>query len=226
MSKRRDGVATRNRILQAAREVFSERGFRDATIASICERADTNLASVNYHFGHKDSLYVAVWRDAAEEALRLYPVDEGLPTGAPAADRLRGHVRSVVRRMTDRGSLGQYHRLHMMERANPTGLLDETMREIHGPLRQHLLDVLVELLGPGASEDDLRRCEMSLISQCRMVHGLLDDEDRCPVPGHNIALRDLDSLVDHITAFSLAGIGAIRSNLEAQAPPSPTPASG
>ena len=37
---------TRERIVQAAGEVFAERGFRGATIREICQKAGANLASV------------------------------------------------------------------------------------------------------------------------------------------------------------------------------------
>jgi AcrR family transcriptional regulator len=57
---RQDGTATRQHILEVAGQVFAERGFADATSKEICERAGTNVAAVNYHFGSKDELYYAV----------------------------------------------------------------------------------------------------------------------------------------------------------------------
>ena len=47
---------TRQRVLEAAGEVFAERGFRAATVREICQRAKANLAAVNYHFGDKERL--------------------------------------------------------------------------------------------------------------------------------------------------------------------------
>ncbi len=48
---------TRQRLLEAAREVFSEFGYNGASVRQIVSRAGTNVASVNYHFGGKDALY-------------------------------------------------------------------------------------------------------------------------------------------------------------------------
>ena len=47
---------TRERLLEAAGEVFAERGFREATVRGICKRANANNAAVNYHFGEKEEL--------------------------------------------------------------------------------------------------------------------------------------------------------------------------
>ena len=47
---------TRERILQAAGEAFAAAGYRTTTVRDICQKADVNLASVNYHFGDKQRL--------------------------------------------------------------------------------------------------------------------------------------------------------------------------
>jgi TetR/AcrR family transcriptional regulator, regulator of cefoperazone and chloramphenicol sensitivity len=69
--QRKGGVATRKRLLAAAGRVFAEKGYRDATIAEICRLAGTNIASVNYHFSDKESLY--------REASRFNEEDLGVP---------------------------------------------------------------------------------------------------------------------------------------------------
>ena len=85
---RRDGrkARTRERLLEAAGDVFAERGYRLARVVDICARAGANVAAVNSHFGGKAALYAEVWRRAFEEALRVYPPDGGLPPDAPAEE--------------------------------------------------------------------------------------------------------------------------------------------
>src|SRR5579862_3501720 len=53
---------TRERLLEAAGEVFAQKGFREATIREICSRAGANIAAINYHFGGKERLYAEVLR--------------------------------------------------------------------------------------------------------------------------------------------------------------------
>ena len=47
---------TREQILEAAWELFAERGFEDVSVRDVTSAAGVNLASVSYHFGGKDGL--------------------------------------------------------------------------------------------------------------------------------------------------------------------------
>lgn len=48
-------------LLDAAEELFSERGFAETSLRNITTRAGVNLAAVNYHFGSKKALIQAVF---------------------------------------------------------------------------------------------------------------------------------------------------------------------
>ena len=50
---------TRHRLLSAAGEIFSEKGYQKSTIREICAKAQANVAAVNYDFGGKKALYEA-----------------------------------------------------------------------------------------------------------------------------------------------------------------------
>ena len=47
---------TREQILEAAWNLFGERGFEDVSVRDVTNAADVNLASVSYHFGGKEGL--------------------------------------------------------------------------------------------------------------------------------------------------------------------------
>ena len=61
---------TRSRLLEAAREIFSQCGFQGATVREICRRADANVAAVNYHFGSKDGLLAEALNFSALKTLQ------------------------------------------------------------------------------------------------------------------------------------------------------------
>ena len=51
---------TTDRILSAAEGLFAEHGYYRASLRKVTQLAKVNLAAVNYHYGDKESLYVAV----------------------------------------------------------------------------------------------------------------------------------------------------------------------
>ncbi|MCC6442826.1 MAG: TetR family transcriptional regulator [Armatimonadetes bacterium] len=61
---------TKERLLDAAERLFAERGVQETSVREITARAGANLAAVNYHFGSKDDLILAVI------ARRLGPLNE------------------------------------------------------------------------------------------------------------------------------------------------------
>ena len=52
---------TVDRILDAAEELFADRGFSETSLRMITSKAKVNLAAVNYHFGSKNALIHAVF---------------------------------------------------------------------------------------------------------------------------------------------------------------------
>jgi AcrR family transcriptional regulator len=53
---------TRERLLEVAERRFAEHGFTDTSVRDITAGAGCNLASVNYHFGGKEQLYLEIFR--------------------------------------------------------------------------------------------------------------------------------------------------------------------
>src|SRR5205085_7458904 len=60
MRKPKEPVANRARIVRAAIEEFASRGFKGASMDAIAARTHTTRALINYYFGSKEKLYIAV----------------------------------------------------------------------------------------------------------------------------------------------------------------------
>jgi AcrR family transcriptional regulator len=54
---------TRRALLDAAREVFAEQGFSQASIADVVARAGSSVGSLYHHFGGKSELFTALWHE-------------------------------------------------------------------------------------------------------------------------------------------------------------------
>jgi AcrR family transcriptional regulator len=210
MGKRKDGIERKALLLEAATKVFAEKGFRDTTIADICEGAHSNTASVNYYFGSKDELYAEVWKSAFRNAMEKYPPDMSLPPDAAPEERLRALVRSFLHKMLDSGELGYAGQILLMEMANPTEAIDPIKRDAIDPLRKRMISILRELLGEAMEEQDVVFCALSVIHQC-MGFGLR--RGKLPPPLQTFERNGLvEALSEHITAFSLAGIAAVKKH--------------
>src|SRR2546425_12399039 len=81
MKPRKD---TRSRILDVAEELFSEQGLDRVSIRDITDKAKVNLAAINYHFGSKEDLIVAVFER------RVVPVNEARLEALDAVEEAAG----------------------------------------------------------------------------------------------------------------------------------------
>lgn len=64
---RSDGIATRAKVLDAAAELFARDGYEGASLRGIAAEAEIDIATLKYHFGDKDALFAAVYRDGYEQ---------------------------------------------------------------------------------------------------------------------------------------------------------------
>ena len=74
--EKRDPLATRQALLQAGAELFSERGFDGVSTEDVAGQAGVNKALISYHFRGKRGLYVAILESAfASLAERLRAIE-------------------------------------------------------------------------------------------------------------------------------------------------------
>lgn len=209
-------VQTRDRVLEAACELFAQHGYRDATVKEICEKADANVAAVNYYFGSKEKLYAEAWRRAFQQSQTAHPPDGGVPADASARDRLRGRIRALVHQVADEDN--QAFQIAHREMAEPTGLLREVKRECLKPLRESMTELIRDLLGPDVPKKWVHFCQASIAGQCFGVVRHARQEESCgpkPPPLKEVG-RDVDAYAEHVFRFSVAGIEATREHVANQ----------
>lgn len=89
--------ATQQRILDAATEVFSARGFSAATMADIVERSGASIGSIYHHFGGKKELFLAIYDRLSADVGRR--VAEAAEVGGQQA--FAAHVRAYLSAIWD-----------------------------------------------------------------------------------------------------------------------------
>jgi TetR/AcrR family transcriptional regulator, regulator of cefoperazone and chloramphenicol sensitivity len=181
----------------------------------VCPSFQYSAPAVNYHFGSKETLYVEAWRRAFLESLKAHPPDGGVSDDAPPEERLRADVTAILRRMADKNNKEFW--FVQREFVNPTGLLEEVMKENIHPLQKRTEDLVRELLGPLISDTEVQFCETSIISQCinpMVMRRKWEGKD--VGKGGPPEINDIEVYADHVVKFSLAGIQAIRKSAESK----------
>jgi AcrR family transcriptional regulator len=103
---------TRSALLDAAERLFAENGLEGASVREITRAAKANLGSVNYHFGTKDGLILAVFsrrlKPMNERRLSLLDAVEDAAGDGPLA--LEGVLESFLRPMVEQSDSGLENR--------------------------------------------------------------------------------------------------------------------
>ncbi len=196
---------TRERLLESAGEIFAECGFRAATIRDICQRAEANVAAVNYHFGDKERLYSEVLQYAHASAIQKYPPLPRQMEGASPEERLLAFVHSFLSRLLDQGRPAWHAKLIAREMVEPTTALDALVENSLRPQTELLKSIVRDLLGEHSDPGRVRLCVQSIVGQCLYHHHGRTIIQRL-YPEQKPPFQDIEGLADHITRFSLAAI--------------------
>lgn len=195
---------TRVRIIDAAGEIFAERGFEGTTVRDICQRAGANVAAVNYYFGDKQRLYVETVLQAHRWRMELAALPEWTAE-TPAKVKLTDFIRTFIRRVRSGPGETWHTPLLMREMMLGDAACVEVVRESIRPQHEILVGILRELLPSDASLEQLHLTSFSVVGQCLFYH-FADPVVRNLVAGSEYADYDIDKLANHIIAFSLAAI--------------------
>ena len=78
------------RLVEAAEKLFAEKGFEAVSVRDITKEAGANVAAVNYHFGSREGLVVAVI------SRYLIPVSQERLASLERAERNGGGVEEII----------------------------------------------------------------------------------------------------------------------------------
>lgn len=194
------GPGTRRRLLDTAAQLFAERAYRDVAIRDICERACTNIAAVNYHFGSKQKLHRAAIDHARERALQQMAAQPAQSGAQTPADKLRKHLRCTIGRAFEQGPASWYVRIVLRELAEPTAALKQTIDEHIAPPQRKLEGIIAQVLNEDPDSERAKDIASSLLATTVYFHN-------CPAaiehlrPGFSFDAPTADRLIDMLTAM-------------------------
>jgi TetR/AcrR family transcriptional regulator, regulator of cefoperazone and chloramphenicol sensitivity len=198
---------TRSNLLEAAKQLFADRGFRKVTVREICQAAGANVAAVNYHFQDKEGLYRAVLEEGIALMRETTDLSMRAPDGATPEDRLRTFVQTAVGRMMSRGTDSLFAKIIRHEFENPTEALDRVVERAIAPRLKALAGVVADVLGCDGDDPRVGPSVASIHVQLMLA------TQPFHVFGERMRLRRIPSaeeLGQHIADFSLGGLAAVR----------------
>lgn len=197
--------ATPERVIEAAGEVFAQKGFESATVREICSRGNANLAAINYYFGDKRRLYVEAVKRAHVNRATLFPLPTWAP-GTPPPKKLADFIFTLLQRMiSPRGSKWEGE-LMIREIATPTEACQELVRDYIRPHFEALSAILAELM-PDAPAEKRHLVAFSVVGQC-LHYRVTAPVTRMLVSDDEFNRYQPEMLAEHITDLTLRGIGA------------------
>ena len=197
---------TRDRLLKAACELFSDRGFKKVTVREICLAARANVAAVNYHFGDKLGLYRELLQQAIDGMRRVTESARAEGEGRTAEEKLRRYLVIFLHHILE-PEHAVLHRLLQRETFDPTPMLDALVEQGVRPRVEYLAGVVAEMIG--GKPDDLRviRCVGSVQAQPIMY---LPNAIAVKLGFRFTATpEEIETAAQHIVEFSVGGIRAI-----------------
>ena len=214
--RREDGAATKAQILDAAGEVFAEKGFDRATGKEIAERAGSNSAAVNYYYGGIEGLYAEVLVEAHRRLLtydRLLKLAEA--PGTPE-DKLRTLIGLVVRTIMGPASSSWSLRVLSREVLAPTPAFAVLRDREILPKKRIVTGIVGEILGVPHDHPVVARCCLTVIAP--FVVMLVGNRQVLAQVFPDLASDRgaVDEMVAHFQRFAFGGIAAVAAELDAR----------
>lgn len=208
---------TRERLLDAAEVLFGEQGVSAVSVREITAAADANIAAVNYHFGSKDELLLAVLnrRIGPLNAKRLALLDRASADagdGPLTVEAVLGAFVGPTLMMCRKHPafmkiIGQLH--HEGGELARQLLATDGFRELIERMRGMMLRAL-----PGAAPSDAWWGMSFLIGA--MIHTWMKGQEIEAISCGEAVYDSDEAMIERMTRFAAAGMRAIAGGGEGQ----------
>ncbi len=203
---------TRNRILDAAEDLFAEKGISRTTLRAVTQAAEANLAAVHYHFGSKEALLDAVVerraQPANQERIRTLECLESESGGAPLDVRsiLSAYLMPSLRGLPEsmQGTANMARLLVRIE-AQPPEIVERLFRRNFGDINKIFVERLQDSLPELPKETVAERFRLTMGLIASIFSGTWDLDI---IRDHPYNLTDVETRLQHALLFVEAAFKA------------------
>ena len=202
----------RSRLIEAAMELFAEKGYEGTSVRDLAMAAGVNVAAVSYHFGSKDALYTetlraclapcAEMRERMQAHLNLAQRKRGRKA---AEDALRGCIRDFLDVLMSPAA--KHSHLVMREQSEGKPRFEPVIREFFEPVGTILREVIL-MLAPGLPQLTVFMTISGIIGQClHIFKARASYRVLAGVDSHSPEYIEIVSRhIAHLTAVGLVGL--------------------
>jgi AcrR family transcriptional regulator len=205
-----DRQSTRQHLLEAAGQVFAEKGFERSTAKEISERAHTNSAAVNYYFGGIEGLYDAVLEEARSRIFSVQTISQAVEGKTDPKAKLEAVFGVVVQTLLGPLSSSWVLRVLGRDMVTPTAASDAAKEKLILPRALILRRFVAEFVGlPEGHPAVARACVSVMAPFCMLV---LADRHRMKraLPSLGLGTDDAPDMARHMVQFAVAGLEALK----------------
>jgi len=202
MGTQKNSETTREKIIEAAGQLFSQRGFSAITVRDIARKAGTHLSALNYHFKGKDALYREVLLHACRSAL-MSPEEHEYLQNLDPRDALFLFVKGVIEQYKKQTT--SHWELAIIDRESwyPSPVFEEVVDEFFRPETDFIAEIIGRISGKPAGSNEVRFAIIGLIGLLTL-YGYYDYFIDAVAPDLRNVFYEKDWLVKNIIHMILA----------------------
>ncbi len=200
-------VSTKTKILTAAAKEFASKGYNRSTIRDICRRAGVNVASINYHFRSKESLYREMFEFLFLETHGENVLDSKYSeTFIEWKNLVRKWIENIILDIIKETPLNKCKwKIFGREMQDPSDMFPNIYETFMKPSLNSLAFHLRKSLPPNTSDEDIYIRVFSIISNCIFYF-----HDKVLVnmvfPNQKFISENMEKIIDNITDIACIGI--------------------
>lgn len=207
-SQPRRSRETRERLLEAAGQVFAEKGYERTTAKEIAKRAGINPAAVNYYFGGVDELYLAVIEEARNRAITFEKLSASIAGLTTPLEKLRAMQEFMVRLAMGPFASSWMARIFAREMVSPSPVIHRINWRDSEKRLNLMREIVAEYLGLPQDEPEISYVCWSLAAPISML--LTADRKRFArmFPDVDLGPDQATRISEHLARFGFGGLQA------------------
>ncbi|MBR6636364.1 MAG: CerR family C-terminal domain-containing protein [Phascolarctobacterium sp.] len=164
--KREDGKETRALIIECAGNLIGNLGYEKVTSKAICQMAKVNMAAVNYHFGSRDGLYLAVLEEVHNYFISLDALQRLYASDCTSKEKIERFFDFFLESVLDEKS---WHvKVWAREVLAPSSFVKQVLSEQALPKISVVMKIFSEYTGLAEDDPKLYTCYFSAMAPLMM----------------------------------------------------------